>query len=237
MKIFMTTSIFKCLQWRTLLLLFTMNYSLFTYSQTFTQRLQKSNAGEGKVTVTQSKEIDDLVNGPQDVVTTPAKQNTQSTQNNQNTQSNQNTLTTPNTPSNPTTATTPKTQRPQISTQPEVTIDTTYTTEPRKKILKGYKVNGYRVQVYAGGNSRDARVKAERTGREINSLFPGEPVYVHFYSPRWICRMGNYRTYEEAHQKLNAVKKLGYQSAIIVKGKITVPYLNPAPQTTTTDNP
>lgn len=189
---------------------------------TFTQRLQKSNAGEGKVTVTQSKEIDDLVNGPQDVVTTPAKQNTQSTQNNQNT------LTTPSAS---------KTQRPQISTQPEVTIDTTYTTEPRKKILKGYKVNGYRVQVYAGGNSRDARVKAERTGREINSLFPGEPVYVHFYSPRWICRMGNYRTYEEAHQKLNAVKKLGYQSAIIVKGKITVPYLNPAPQTTTTDNP
>ena len=102
---------------------------------------------------------------------------------------------------------------------------------------KELKRQGYRVQVYAGGNSRDARVKAERTGREINSLFPGEPVYVHFYSPRWICRMGNYRTYEEAHQKLNAVKKLGYQSAIIVKGKITVPYLNPAPQTTTTDNP
>ena len=116
-----------------------------------------------------------------------------------------------------------------------VTPDTTYTDEPRKKILKGYKVNGYRVQVFAGGNSRDARVKAEKTGREINALFPGEPVYVHFYSPRWICRMGNYRTYEEAHQILNAVKKLGYKSAIIVKGKITVPYL-PA-NTVTTTNP
>ncbi len=96
----------------------------------------------------------------------------------------------------------------------------------------GYKINGYRVQVYAGGNSRDARRKAEKTGREINNLFPGEPVYVHFYSPRWICRMGNYRTYEEAHQILNAVKKLGYKSAIIVKGKITVSYLPP-----TTDTP
>ena len=29
----------------------------------FTQRLQQSNQGEGKVTVKQSKEIDDLVNG------------------------------------------------------------------------------------------------------------------------------------------------------------------------------
>lgn len=225
MKIFMTTSIFKCLQWRTLLLLFTINYSLFTYSQTFTQRLQKSNAGEGKVTVTQSKEIDDLVNGPQDVVTTPVKQNTQS---NQNTPSNQNTQ--KQAEEKPL-----QTQRPQITVQPEMTPDTTYTDEPRKKILKGYKVNGYRVQVFAGGNSRDARVKAEKTGREINALFPGEPVYVHFYSPRWICRMGNYRTYEEAHQILNAVKKLGYKSAIIVKGKITVPYL-PA-NTVTTTNP
>ena len=149
------------------------------------------------------------------------------------------TPTTPTTQKTPTTPTTQKPQpseRPQITTLPDTTPDTTYT-EPRKKVLKGYKVNGYRVQVYAGGNSRDARVKAERTGREINALFPGEPVYVHFYSPRWICRMGNYRTYEEAHQILNAVKKLGYQSAIIVKGKITVPYLNPTPQTTTTDNP
>ena len=225
MKIFMTTSIFKCLQWRTLLLLFTINYSLFTYSQTFTQRLQKSNAGEGKVTVTQSKEIDDLVNGPQDVVTTPVKQNTQS---NQNTPSTQNTQKQAEEKSQ-------QTQRPQITVQPEMTPDTTYTDEPSKKILKGYKVNGYRVQVFAGGNSRDARVKAEKTGREINALFPGEPVYVHFYSPRWICRMGNYRTYEEAHQILNAVKKLGYKSAIIVKGKITVPYL-PA-NTITTTNP
>ena len=198
---------------------------------TFTQRLQKSNASEGKVTVTQSKEIDDLVNGPQDVVT-PAKQNTQSNQ------STQNTPTTQTSQQPLSTRQAQQTQRPQLTTttQSETTPDTTYTEEPRKKVLKGYKVNGYRVQIFAGGNSRDARVKAERTGREINSLFPGEPVYVHFYSPRWICRMGNYRTYEEAHQMLNAVKKLGYKSAIIVKGKITVPYLNPTPQTTTTDS-
>ena len=202
-------------------------------AQTFTQKLQKSNAGEGKVTVTQSKEIDDLVNGPQDVVT----QSNQSNQNTQKTQTTQKTLD-PQKPDSAKSEATEKPQqpeRPQITSLPDTTPDTTYT-EPRKKVMKGYKVNGYRVQVYAGGNSREARVKAERTGREINALFPGEPVYVHFYSPRWICRMGNYRTYEEAHQILNAVKKLGYQSAIIVKGKITVPYLT-APQTTTTDNP
>ena len=211
---------------------------------TFTQRLQKSNAGEGKVTVTQSKEVDDLVNGPQDVVT-PARQTTQPTLSNQSNKSNQGNKSNQTTQSNQNTQKQPEKQperqpeekpkHPQIAAQPETTIDTTYTEDTRKKVMKGYKVNGYRVQVYAGGNSRDARVKAERTGREINSLFPGEPVYVHFYSPRWICRMGNYRTYEEAHQILNAVKKLGYKSAIIVKGKITVPYINPNLQTTTDD--
>ena len=214
-----------------LMALFTFHFSLFTSSaQTFTQRLQKSNAGEGKVIVTQSKEIDDLVNGPQDV-NTQSPQNT--TQNTPNTQATQKPLSTPKQADEKEKP--QQTQRPQIKPLPEMTPDTTYSDEPRKKVLKGYKVNGYRVQVFAGGNSRDARVKAEKTGREINALFPGEPVYVHFYSPRWICRMGNYRTYEEAHQILNAVKKLGYKSAIIVKGKITVPYL-PA-DTTTTTNP
>jgi hypothetical protein len=36
--------------------------------------------------------------------------------------------------------------------------------------------------------------------------------------------MGNYRTYDEAQEVLKRVKDMGYQSAIIVKGKITVQY-------------
>ncbi len=187
---------------------------------TFTQQLQKSRAGDGKVTVTEDKAIDDLVNGPKTDTAQPAKPKTTP-------------ATTPQpkaeekTPAQPKT-TEPKPTQADTRTTPEGTPDTTYIEDTRKKVMKGgYKINGYRVQVYAGGNSRDARIKAEKTGKEINSLFPGEPVYVHFYSPRWICRMGNYRTYEEAHQVLNQVKKLGYNSAIIVKGKITVPYLTP----------
>ena len=191
-----------------------------TNAQTFTQRLQQSKSGEGKVTVTQDKAIDNLVNGPKTTATavvrtqpTPQKQTDPKT-------------TTATTTSKPDTGTT---QRPTVSTlsqQPDTTASGETTI--RKKVMKGgYKVNGFRVQVYAGGNSRDARIKAERVGREINALFPGEPVYVHFYSPRWICRMGNYRTYEEASEILRSVKKLGYNSAIIVKGKITVPYQTP----------
>ena len=169
---------------------------------TFTQQLQQSNVGEGKVTVTQDKAIDDLINN----LTTPA-------------------TTTP-TPTTTTTTTPTKPQQIVKLTDDDLT-DTSVAPDSidrSKKIMKGQKVNGWRVQVFAGGNGRVDRQKAERIGDEIKTLFPNEPVYVHFYSPRWICRMGNYRTYEEAHDVLTKVKSLGYPSAVIVKGKITVFY-------------
>lgn len=190
---------------------------------TFTQRLQEEKKDEGKVTITQDKAIDELVNGPQTTVSTQ-KQTTTPQSSSKKEGDNKASATTEQ-QHKPDSGTT---QRPAVA-EKEQQSDTTTVDDGRKKVMKGgYKINGYRVQVYAGGNSREARIKAERTGREINALFPGEPVYVHFYSPRWICRMGNYRTYEEAHERLRAVKNLGYSSAIIVKGKITVPYLNPS---------
>ena len=94
----------------------------------------------------------------------------------------------------------------------------------KKVMLNGYKINGYRVHAYAGGNTRQDRIAAERVRNAIKMKFPNQPVYVHFYSPRWICRVGNYRNYEEAAWMLGQLKKMGYKSATIVKGKITVQY-------------
>lgn len=171
---------------------------------TFTERLQQSSTGEGKVTVIQDKSIEKLVNNPTPPPTTPTK--------------------TPTT--TPTTTTPVKSQLTGKQTD-DILTDTSVATDSidrSKKIMKGQKVTGWRVQVFAGGNGRLDRQKAERTGEEIKTLFPHEPVYVHFYSPRWVCRMGNYRSYEEAHDVLTRVKSLGYTSAVVVKGKITVYY-------------
>ena len=171
---------------------------------TFTEQLQQSKSGEGKVTITQDKDIEKLVN-----------------------------TSTPATPAKPqqTAKPTEKSDKDKTSVDLKDIDDLTDgtavpdTIDFRKKVMKGgTKVNGFRVQVYAGGNGRTDRMKAQRTGDEIKLIFPNEPVYVHFYSPRWICRMGNYRTYEEAHDVLTRVKQLGYTSAVIVKGKITVYY-------------
>ena len=168
---------------------------------TFTEQLQQSKAGEGKVTITQDKSIDQLVNTP---TTSAPSRSVSQPYADKNTQGSQGQVT-------------------SGTSGYDLTPDTT-SLDLRKKIMKGQKANGFRVQVFAGGNSRNDRLKAERTGEEMKALFPYEPVYVHFYSPRWVCRIGNYRTYEEAHEVLSKVKQLGYMSAVIVKGKITVFY-------------
>ena len=175
---------------------------------TFTERLQKSNTGEGKISVTQDKSIDALVNGASAVTKQP--ENIKPEQKEK--------VTTPKDKADD------KEKEKVAPKDNEAVVVVPDTVDMHKKVMKGYKVNGYRVQVFAGGNSRNDRLKAERTGENIKSAFPDEPIYVHFYSPRWICRMGNYRTYEEAHEVLRRVKQLGYDSAIIVKGKITVQY-------------
>ena len=180
----------------------------------FTQRLQQSKNGEGQITVTQDKAIDELVNGPAVVPARPKTNTTTQQKPAEKKDKDNNTATNQEKD---------KKQEPKVVVvehHDSTTIDTPE--EIQKKVMKGVKVAGYRVQVFAGGNTRNDRLKAERIGSEIKGLFPGVPVYVHFYSPRWICRMGNYRTYEEAHAVLTRVKNNGYQSAIIVKGKITV---------------
>ena len=94
-----------------------------------------------------------------------------------------------------------------------------------KKVMKNsYKVTGYRVQAFTGGNTRSDRQAAENVGNAIKRRFPEQPIYVHFYSPRWICRVGNFRTYEEAHAMLMEIREMGYKQASIVKGKISVQY-------------
>ena len=180
-------------------------------AQTFTQRLQKQpTAGQGSVTIHQSEAIDQLVNTA--VLTTKPTTTTAPT---------------PVTKPSTTSATSSASQTNKISTTNPANTSTTIVAAPDtmpKMARNGHKITGYRVQAFAGGNSRKDRQQAEQTRNSIKSHYPNVPVYVHFYSPRWICRVGNYRTYEEAHQMLISLRELGFDQATIVKGKITVAY-------------
>lgn len=76
---------------------------------------------------------------------------------------------------------------------------------------------GFRIQVYSGGNTREARQEAERAGHKVKAAFPELPIYVHFYTPRWGCRVGNFRTYQDAQIVMKKIWKLGYTQAIILR--------------------
>ena len=172
-------------------------------SQTFTQKVQQSKQGEGTVTIHHDAAIDELVNAQ------PAVKPTQPTHPNPTTPKKEK----EDKPNNTSHQRTDTTEQPN---KPVQNVDTLVMTG------KTYKTNGYRVQVFAGGNTRRDKQKAEQIGRSMKQLFPNEAVYAHFYSPRWICRVGNYRTLEEANAKMMEIRQLGYNSATVVRTTIIV---------------
>jgi len=86
------------------------------------------------------------------------------------------------------------------------------------------KTRGYRVQVYAGNNSRMAREEANEVAEEIKKEFPELPVYSFFQPPRWLCRVGDYRSIEEADASMRLLKATGkFKEVSIVREQINIP--------------
>ncbi|KGI60860.1 SPOR domain-containing protein [Prevotella sp. S7 MS 2] len=200
-------------------------------AQTFLEQLQKKVPGQGTVSVKQSKEIDELVNGSKTQQNgtkpqiDPKTKETKPTEHPTPTTEQHNGDSTKREPAHK--EATPTTQKtavnPQKTTEEGYDETETPTVDLRKKVMvRSYKVNGYRVQAFSGGNSRADKQRAQQIGNAIKMAYPDQPVYVHFYSPRWICRIGNYRSMQEAVQMLQNLRKMGYKQATIVRGKITV---------------
>jgi len=87
------------------------------------------------------------------------------------------------------------------------------------------KALGYRIQVYAGNNTREARSKALEAEEYIRQNFPGLPVYVAFKSPRWLCTAGDFLSYEEAFEQMRRIKaKSTYKGLLILPNQeINIP--------------
>lgn len=152
-----------------------------TAQQNFTERLTRTNVGEGTVTLQQDSLIDELVNGR--VLTNGgSRSNTTS-----------------------------------VDTTSTVSDDLVPTQTRRSRAV------GYRIQVYAGGNNRNAKSEAYRMANLVRSEFPELPVYTHFISPRWICRVGDFRTNDEAREVLRQMRQTSkFREASIVKSYIIV---------------
>ena len=86
------------------------------------------------------------------------------------------------------------------------------------------KVEGYRVQVYTGANSRKDKDTALKIQLKCKEFFPDIEAYATFISPRWVVRIGDYISRDEAQLMIERFKALGItQEARIVKCTILLP--------------
>lgn len=87
------------------------------------------------------------------------------------------------------------------------------------------EVEGYRVLLYSGNNSRQARDEANEMADYMREKYPGAEVYVLFEPPIRSCLYGDYRTREEAEAvmyKLKATRK--FKEISVKKCMINLPY-------------
>ncbi len=116
---------------------------------------------------------------------------------------------------------------------PQLPAGDTATTADSASLLQGIvpgtgqrvRANGYRIQVFSGGNSRAAKTEANNMEQRVRSLFPDISIYTQFISPHWKCRIGDFRTYEEANEVFTKLKETGrFREAVIVKSKVNIYY-------------
>ena len=172
---------------------------------TFTDYLATTRAGQGKVVIHQTKYLERLVNN----------------------------LASPNTASRTTTTTNEASSQGENASKKSA--ETAKNTLKHKNITSGTRTNaegqirrrkgtGYRIQIYTGGNSRADRMTAEKYGRLCRKEFPELIPYAHFASPRWICRVGDFRTQEEAAEYAAKLRKEGiFPEVSVVKSTIWLP--------------
>ena len=87
------------------------------------------------------------------------------------------------------------------------------------------RATGFRIQVYAGGNNRQAKAEAYRMAGLVRSTFSDVSVYTNFISPRWTCRVGDFKTREEAAEMLHRMRETQkFREATIVKSQIVLLY-------------
>lgn len=234
---------------RFLLLIIAWSAFMATDAQSFTDNLQTKQQGKGKVAVKQSSDIDELVNGKKTKEQIKAekkaakeakrreKEARKAAANKRTAQSSAQYV-----PAKPAQVI-PK--LPDVKIASKTTPNMSHITRTKTKLVKRVKigpdgkpvmrkvrktvmyngskrVNGYRVQVFLGGNTREDKNMAEQTGHKVKASFPDQPVYVHFHSPRWACRVGNFTSKADAYAFLKKVKKAGFKQAIVLECKVMV---------------
>lgn len=175
--------------------------ALSATAQNFTEHIQ-ANDENGKLTITSSASLDSLINGitPHvEEIVAEAKSETA------------NTIHTSTGTAHP--------AAPKANTGTTASTGTTKRKETgvNHVIKSGESVTVYSIQVYSGGNSREAKEKAQAIAAQVNAKFPGSGARASFSSPRWVVVTGAYASQEIATANLKRMKSMGFTQASIFR--------------------
>ena len=80
---------------------------------------------------------------------------------------------------------------------------------------KVIKTSGFRIQ---------AKNDAYHVASRVKEYFPELTVYTSFNPPRWLCRVGDFRSIEEADAMMRRLKSTGvFKEVSIVRDQINIP--------------
>ena len=101
-------------------------------------------------------------------------------------------------------------------------VPSTDATGAEQKVVKS---TGYRVQVFAGNNTRLAKNEAHNIAAKVRTFFPELTVYTSFNPPRWLCRAGDFRSIAEADAMMRRLRATGeFKEVSIVRDHINISY-------------
>ena len=83
------------------------------------------------------------------------------------------------------------------------------------KDIQPDKMQGYRIQVYAGPKSA-GQSEARKIEQECKKALPGISTYVRFIQPRWTCRIGDFQTREDAQLFINKLHEAKVSTQITI---------------------
>lgn len=232
-----------------LVLFFTLLPLATTAQTTFTAHLRKHISGEGKVVVQQDAAIDDIVNNSRQKRYGKTTTGKASTPNPPTTPKTKRVVSSPNKPVKSQEAGEDQHQiqsdgkhqhedarqaERHLGNQAEHKQESTerphHTNIERREAnevpipyiaRQRYRAQGYRIQIFTGSNSHEDKMRAYAIGRKCQQRFPMLSIYPRFVNPRWICRVGDFRTHAEAQAFVNKIKAARITHEIrIVKSEV-----------------
>lgn len=85
------------------------------------------------------------------------------------------------------------------------------------------KKSGYRVQIYSGPATREAKNQAAAAAAKARTFFPDVSAYPIFVSPRWVCVIGDFLTREEAVTMKQRISNSGvFNESTIVRSQVLI---------------